>query len=321
MRPQKEIGMEILKARTVEIGVDIGGTKTHLRATDPGGATRDMIIPTADWRVRDWDKDAIALSEIARNFARGAAIAQMAVGAHGCDDQQECEAFHAAFGRHAGFPVAVVNDAELMPAALGLEGQIGLVSGTGSIAVCRNRDGRMLVAGGWGWMIGDEGSASGLMREAARKVAYYLDGGGSESEPLVSRVFAALEISSVARIGTGVAATGGAAGLGRHAHIIFEAVEAGSVLARQVIEDGARDLAGLIGLLRKNGAEATAVVAGGSVIASQPLLWSAFSAQVDRLYGGNVSAQLFQGAPVEGACRIAARLARPVTPRTKFSTY
>ena len=76
---------------------------------------------------------------------------------------------------HQPFPVRVVNDAELLPAALGLSHEIGLVAGTGSIAVNRTRGGRMLAAGGWGW-IGDEGGA-GLLRER-RGPSHALEIGG-----------------------------------------------------------------------------------------------------------------------------------------------
>ena len=44
--------------------------------------------------------------------------------------------------RHFAGPVAVVNDAELMPLAMGVVDGIGLVAGTGSIAVARDRHGR-----------------------------------------------------------------------------------------------------------------------------------------------------------------------------------
>ncbi len=54
-----------------------------------------------------------------------------------------------------------------VPAA-GYADGIGVVSGTGSIAVARTAEGRMLAAGGWGWILGDEGSAPALVREAAQ---------------------------------------------------------------------------------------------------------------------------------------------------------
>jgi N-acetylglucosamine kinase-like BadF-type ATPase len=292
----------------VGVGIDIGGTKTHLRIDGPSGMRRDFVLPTADWRVRQWDDDAVALLAIAHKFAAGAPIAAIAVGAHGCDDQSECDAFQAALTVRATFPVQVVNDAELLPAALGLSHEIGLVAGTGSIAVNRTRKGRMLVAGGWGWVIGDEGSAPGLVREAARTVARYLENGCDPHEPLVRGLFAALDIHSSAQIGGGIARCGSARALGRHAPMIFEAAEAGSQLAHEVIRDGARHLAALIGRLQRQGAEAKIVVAGGGVIAAQRLLWTAFAEEVAIVFAGRIAARLFTGAPVEGACRLAAAL-------------
>jgi glucosamine kinase len=104
----------------LEIGIDIGGTKTHLRAYDKAGVPRDLILPTAEWRVRNWAQDAVALLAITGRFAENASVSALAVGAHGCDNADECIAFQTALERHAAFPVQVVNDAELLPAALGL---------------------------------------------------------------------------------------------------------------------------------------------------------------------------------------------------------
>jgi glucosamine kinase len=294
--------------KPVVIGIDIGGTKTHLRIDDPGETRRDLVLSTDAWRVRRWGDDAAALLAIARELATGAQIAAIAIGAHGCDDQSECDAFETALTSRAAFPVRVVNDAELLPAALGLPHEIGLVAGTGSIAVNRTREGRMLIAGGWGWMIGDEGSAPALVREAARAVALYLENGGVPDEPLARGLFAALDIHSPAQIGRGIARCGTATALGRHAPMVFEAAEAGSQLAYGVIRDGGRELAALIARLERQGAEATIVVAGGGVIAAQPLLWTAFVDEVETAFAGRMAAKLFTGAPVEGACRLAAEL-------------
>ena len=293
---------------TLEVGIDIGGTKTHLRAYDASGRSRDLVVPTAKWRVRAWDKDAVTVLELALQLAEAKHIAAMVVGAHGCDDASECGAFQAAFAEHAPFPVKVVNDAELLPAALGYESQIGLVAGTGSIAVCRDRKLGMMVAGGWGWVIGDEGSAAGLVREAGRAVSLHLDSGGALSEPLVESLLKALEIQNAARIGSAIAELGGSAALGRHAPLVFEAERKGSLLARQVIRDGARHLVELVVRLKKKGSLATTVVAGGGVIAAQPSLADAFLEEFAIRFDGVMTAQIYEGPPVEGACRLAADL-------------
>jgi N-acetylglucosamine kinase-like BadF-type ATPase len=293
---------------SLEVGVDIGGTKTHLRARAAGMPDRDLVLQTAEWRVREWNKDAAALLALASTFTADAGMAAMAVGAHGCDDASECEAFQAALAARATFPIAVVNDAELLPAALGHEHQIGLVSGTGSIAVCRDSAHGMMVAGGWGWVIGDEGSASGLVREAARAVSLHLDAGGPSSEPLAALLLEGLAIPNAARLGSAIAALGGSAELGRHAPSVFAAEARGSLLARRVIRDGARCLVDLVAHLRQRGSRATWVVAGGGVIVAEHSLSHAFFEEFEERFRGAVTAQIYAGAPVEGACRLASGL-------------
>ena len=286
------------------VGVDIGGTKTQLRALGPF-EEKNQVVPSTEWRMRDWDGDARKLVSIVRDFVGDAPVAALGVGAHGCDDAEECALFEDAISRLCDHPVSVVNDAELMPYAAGLPGQIGLVAGTGSIAVHRDEDDVMRVAGGWGWVIGDEGSASGLMRDAVRAVAMHLDDGGDESEPLVARVLGVLVPPRAARLGSVFSQIGRVGEAGKHAHVIFEAADAGSSLAQDVIRCGAEGLADLIRRLERQGAKATHVVAGGGVIASQPRLWHGFEKAVADLFGDRITPVLFSGAPVEGACQLA----------------
>lgn len=300
-------GRPLLSPEALIVGVDIGGTKTHLRLRN-GARESDLVVPTESWRRRDWQADAAKLLAMVRDFTGANPVHALAVGANGCDDQAECLAFEEAFRAAGSGPVRVVNDAELMPAAFGLEGQIGVVAGTGSIAVCRDATGAMLVAGGWGWVIGDEGSAPSLVREAARVVALHLDCGGDPTEPLALRLFAALGIPSPARIGSRLVAQGNAMGVGRHAALVFEAADEGSALALEVISQGGTALAALVARLQSRGAQADAVVAGGSVIASQPRLWRAFSEGVARSAPG-LALHLHYGPPVAGAIVLADRLA------------
>ena len=298
------------------VGIDIGGTKTHLRAVavDAVGELHsplDRVLPSSRWRTRSWTEDARGLLDLLAEFVGGTTVAAMAVGAHGCDDDDECAAFAAALRALTGIPLLVVNDAELMPLALGMPGQIGVVAGTGSIAVCRPHGQGMMSAGGWGWIVGDEGSAAGLVREAVRAVGRHLDAGGEEDEPLSLALLASMSVPAVPRLGSALAALGGAAAVGAHAEAVFAAADAGSALARRVIDDGGRELARLVMHLDARGADARDVVAGGSVIVAQPSLWAAFSDAVRQASGGRITPHLFSGSPVEGACRLAATLVRP----------
>ena len=90
--------------------------------------------------------------------------------------------------------------------------------------------------------------------------------------------------------------------------MVFESERAGSLLARQVIHDGARHLVELVAQLKKRGSQATAVVAGGGVIAGEPTLAEAFLAAFAVRFDGVMRAEIYGGPPVEGACRLAAGL-------------
>jgi glucosamine kinase len=289
--------IRIVEVRTVDVGIDIGGTKTHLRVHEVPGRPRDLIVPTANWRVRDLDKNAAALLGLARQIADGQEIG--AVGAHGCDDASDCDAFQAAIARRAGFSVEVVNDAELLPAALGYENQIGLVVGTGSIAVCRDHKHGMMVAGGWGWIIGDEGSAPGLLREAARAASFHLERGGVLSEPLVMR-----KRSPSRTPRESVAPSRSLAG-GRARPPCPPGVRGGEEGIATGAR-GARHLVGLVARLTKRGSQATKAVAGGGVIAAQRSLADTFLEEFAMRFEGEIKAEIYDGPPVGGACRLAA---------------
>jgi N-acetylglucosamine kinase-like BadF-type ATPase len=100
----------------------------------------------------------------------------------------------------------MVNDGDLVIAAGTPEGWgIGIIAGTGSIAVGRTKDGRTARAGGWGHLIGDEGSAYRFVLDALRLVARRADGRDpqpTEHDPFTERICAALGVASVSQIVT-----------------------------------------------------------------------------------------------------------------------
>ena len=75
--------------------------------------------------------------------------------------------------------VLVVNDA-LVALESGAPGQPGIViiSGTGSISYGRNAEGMAARSGGWGYVLGDEGSGYWMGRLALRAIVREADGRG-----------------------------------------------------------------------------------------------------------------------------------------------
>jgi N-acetylglucosamine kinase-like BadF-type ATPase len=101
--------------------------------------------------------------------------------------------------------------------------------------------------------------------------------------------------------------TRGAAAWGRYANAVFDAAMAGSPLAVRVIREGAQGLAAHVQLLIERGVNASLVVAGGGVIAEQPMLFEAF---VDAVAAVSPTSRvvLLRDPPVIGAVALAARL-------------
>jgi len=111
-------------------------------------------------------------------------------GAAGAEVPARAERLRQLLERHLpGCRVAVVHDARLVLAAAGLEEGIAVIAGTGSVAFGRDAGGREAHAGGWGWLLGDEGGGAWIAREAAREVMRRADAGeapGPMGEALLS---------------------------------------------------------------------------------------------------------------------------------------
>jgi len=128
----------------VRIGIDVGGTKTHLRAARGSDLVADRVCSSEGWRPRDFVAAAAFLAELVRGSMPDhdiTDIAAVVVGAHGCDSAGDCAAIRAGLVRLLPVTCLVLNDAELLVPAMGLESGAGLVAGTGSVAVGRDRRG------------------------------------------------------------------------------------------------------------------------------------------------------------------------------------
>lgn len=305
---------------TSAVGVDIGGTKTHIVVT-PADSTsiddrqrRELIVPSSSWRkgLGDFDRDALELRRLLiANFGQDIRGAAIAVGAHGCENTAQCRVFEQALRATLAGPVLVVNDSELLAPSMGAERAIGVVVGTGSIATARNADGELVSAGGWGWLLGDEGSAAGLVREATRAVLDHLDRGGPV-EPLGRRLMASFHARSGDELALTVTQSASAEVWGGHAPEVFAAAEEGSALAIAVIRDAGDRLAELVHRLLERGVPAEAVVAGGSVIERQPRLQSMFTGALARTHPG-LTVSILDKPPVLGAVALARRLVNGTT--------
>ncbi|KUL21191.1 N-acetylglucosamine kinase [Streptomyces regalis] len=290
------------------VGIDVGGTKTHLRALRGDTPVADHVRTSSGWRPHDPVAAAGWLATLAAEaLPTGARPAALAVGGHACETPRQCEQIRTALQLHFDAPALVVGDAELLVPAAGLDKGVGLVAGTGSVAVGRLADGSPVQVGGWGAVLGDEGGAAGLVREAVRAVWAAHDH-GEEPDALAHGLLDAFGVAEVPALGAALeSAKDVSAEWGRHAPVVFAAAEAGSPLARAVIDEGARSLAALVGQLAARGVCVDDVVVAGSTVLAQSVLYDAFAAALADSVPGARPRPL-RVAPVEGAVSLARSL-------------
>ncbi len=161
-----ESGTERYERDCVTVGVDVGGTKTHLALS----SGEQEIVPSYDWHREGLDRVAEGIVDLLRSMTP-AFPAALAVGSHGCNDRVLCARLEDSIRDRLGdLPILVVNDAELLLPSVRAPAGVGLIAGTGSVVVGYDADGELAIAGGWGGYIGDEGSSTGMFRDAARAV-------------------------------------------------------------------------------------------------------------------------------------------------------
>jgi len=93
-----------------------------------------------------------------------------------------------------GAQVQVVHDSRLVLAAANVGSGVALIAGTGSVAYGRNEAGDEARAGGWGWLLGDDGGGAWMVREAVRAVMRRADDGNGDG-PLGAALMAAAGVS------------------------------------------------------------------------------------------------------------------------------
>jgi len=291
----------------VFVGIDVGGTKTHLLAAAGDDTVLDLVVPTAQWRHEGLhnDADVERLLELFRNLPGGSESA-LVVGAHGLDTDAQVLDFELRLRRSHSGPVRALNDVELLGPATGYADAIAVVAGTGSKVVARTANGASLTAGGYGYLFSDPGSAPGLAREAVRAVLDAQDS-GQEPDALAEGLMAHFAVPDVDSLAHTFAAHARIQVWAPAAPVIFAAADEGSHLAAAVIDVAAADLAHGVDQVCSRGAVGTHVVCAGGVISNQSRLYDAFARHVSAL-GRPLSVHLLTVPPVQGALALSRQL-------------
>ncbi len=163
--------------------------------------------------------------------------------------------------------IDVQNDAyaALMGAHLGAPGVV-VISGTGSIALGIDARGRQARAGGWGWLVGDEGSALAIGRSGLLAAFYAFDGVGPETA--LERAFVNhWSVPSMVDVKRLVYAPKfGQRGFAGLAPLVGQAADQGDAVAAQIVREAGAALARQVAAVvrRLDLAPAEVATAGGA---------------------------------------------------------
>jgi len=303
-----------LGARQLVLGVDGGGSKTRAVVADGEGCVLGEGLAGPSNPLRVGVNEAVSAIRDAADRAcaeagvRRVEIVAAEVGLAGVKRADIRERMRAAIAELGVKTVEVVTDADI--ALYGAtEGKPGLViiAGTGSVCCGINARGRRACAGGWGPVVGDEGSGSWIARRALQAVAHATDGRGRKT----SLVEAACEYFNVAQaedLSTAVYApsvtNSRIAGYGKR---VVLAAKKRDPVAREIVEAAGRELAkaaaAVIHKLRME-RERFQVAYVGGVFAAGALILDPLGEEIAR-----VAPRAFIAPPVLAPAEAAARMA------------
>jgi len=303
------------------LGVDGGGTKTAFALIDEHGAIRaSHVIGSVSHLALGFDQAALLLAEGTRAVLEAAALAPaqlhfafFALGSYGEDSSitPRLDAMPAVLLPADRFRCG--NDMiGCWAGSLGCADGISVIAGTGSMAYGEYA-GQRARAGGWGELIGDEGSAYWIAREGMGLFSRMSDGRAPRG-PLYTLVRERLvlehDLDLCARVYGETANTRGA--FAQFARLVHEAAEGGDGQARAIFLRAADELAATVIAVRAAlgvpAQVALPVSYTGGAFSGSAWLVDAFKLALDASHARyEFRAPLFP--PVVGVAMYAARLA------------
>lgn len=226
--------------------VDGGGSKTVAVVVDGERRERGRAIAgssnaTVVGTERAADHVIQGVTEAVRRAGAALPLRSIWIGLSGIDRPGIREALHPLL-RSLSDDIRLTNDAELIYGAL--EDRVGvvLIAGTGSIAFGRDKTGATVRAGGWGHVMGDEGSGYDLGRRGLQAAARAADGRGPDTR-LLGAFLRHWRIERPLAMIEHVYQTSEKADIALLASIVFDAAREGDLVARQIVRAAADDLA------------------------------------------------------------------------------
>lgn len=268
------------------LGIDGGGTKTAaVLLNDEGSELARAVSGPSNFHAVGRTAAEASLREAIQQVLASASLKPIEVtavglGMAGVDRPNDREVMGAMLARIGCFArLVVVHDAEAaLVGGVGRRHGVVLIAGTGAIAYGVNAQGEARRADGWGYLLGDEGSAHWIGLEGLRAVARAHDGRGPTTA-LERRLLSHLGLSGASALVTRVYADDfGVPRLAGLAPLVSQAAREGDAVARNILHEAGRRLGETVcavvrGLDMTD--EAFEAVLLGGVLRARGMVWKA----------------------------------------------
>lgn len=292
------------------IGMDGGGSNTIVAIANDESILYEQSFPATNYHnvgiesVKTVLK--IAIDKVTEEVGiTWSDIEGICLGGAGVDTEEDEAIIKYAFKEIGYFgKLSVVNDAytALIGANGKKEGAV-LISGTGSIALGLKGD-EMIRVGGWGHIIGDEGSGYSLSRDAFREVSKFADGRKSHT-----KLFEAMQLEfgftkpedMIGFLYSGQTGKDAVAKLAPRILALYEEDR----IAKEIVDHNISELVQMIQALSQKMAQVDFNLAlAGSVLTKSPLYYELFQTQLKDVLP---AVKVFKGLehPVNGAVYLA----------------
>lgn len=175
------------------LGIDGGGSNTRAFLAKVSSLTEFQVVGKGTAGASNLN--AVGLSEAAsqvqlaiqRAFEAATispgSVGALCMGMSGAGRDDERDAWHVwAHQSQVAGKIQIVTDAETVLAAGTPDGVgVALIAGTGSLAFGKNERGEVTRAGGWGYLLGDEGSGYQIAIAAIKAILKSVDGRGPKT--------------------------------------------------------------------------------------------------------------------------------------------
>ena len=247
------------------LGVDAGGTKTEFLLGDEAKTLARVRTGTIKrMRANETVTETNLLDGLAQLTAQSGvsmqSIVRTCIGAAGETVPLVVDWYRQAFARHVGGELVIVGDVEIaLDAAFCGQRGVLVLAGTGSNVAGRASTGKIVTAGGWGPAMADQGSGHVIGRDSLRRGFMAID----QQRP-TQLLQVAMKHWNLGEIGDLIERVNAnpAPDFSQLAPLVVECANQGDQVARELLEDGGRELAYLASLVieRIRGLEADSSV-------------------------------------------------------------